>query len=152
MEEAGIFAIESSYLDSYVQLGIASGRVISLSFPRSPDADAGTDHPVLDRIKRYLEGTKEDFADIETALTMPTDRRQILETLRGIPYGEQISVEQLVRMTPGLDPDDEGDIETARSALADNPIPLIIPDHRVRDGPSGAPPGVEQKLRSLENL
>ncbi|MFB6211347.1 MAG: MGMT family protein [Halobacteriales archaeon] len=152
MEEAGIYAIESSYLDHYVQIGVASGRVINLAFPGSPDDDAGTEHPVLNRIQRYLEGANENFADVETALTMPTDRRQVLETLRGIPYGEQVSVERLVRMTPNLDPDEEDDIETARAALAANPIPLIIPDHRVRDGPSGAPPDVEQKLRSLENL
>ncbi|PSP51631.1 cysteine methyltransferase, partial [Halobacteriales archaeon QH_3_68_24] len=27
-----------------------------------------------------------------------------------------------------------------------------IPDHRVRDAPSSAPPAVEQRLRSLEGL
>ncbi|MFB6185175.1 MAG: methylated-DNA--[protein]-cysteine S-methyltransferase, partial [Haloarculaceae archaeon] len=26
------------------------------------------------------------------------------------------------------------------------------PDHRVRDGPSAAPPAVEQKLRAVEGL
>jgi methylated-DNA-[protein]-cysteine S-methyltransferase len=39
-----------------------------------------------------------------------------------------------------------------REALAANPVPLLIPDHRVRDGPSGAPPPVEQKLRAVEGL
>jgi methylated-DNA-[protein]-cysteine S-methyltransferase len=55
-------------------------------------------------------------------------------------------------MTADLDPEDDGDLTTLRTALANNPAPLVIPDHRVRDGPSAAPPPVEQKLRSLEGL
>lgn len=146
----GIYAFESSYLECAVQLGIASGKVISVSFPDLVDDDAGTDHPLLDRIARYLDGFEEDFSDVDIALTLATDQRAVLLKVREIPYGEQISVEQLTRMTPGLDPDADHDI--VRTALADNPLPLLIPDHRVRNGPSAAPPKVEQRLRSLEGL
>lgn len=151
-EEAGIYARESSYLDRHVQFGEAQGRVLSLSFPNAPDDDAVTDHALLDRIEEYLAGGEDDFADVTVALTVPTDRRAVLETVREIPYGEQVGVAKLVRMTPDGDPDDEEDVRTARSALADNPAPLLIPDHRVRDGPSAAPAEVEQRLRSLEGL
>lgn len=152
MEEAGIYAHESAYLDRYVQVGVAGSKVISLSFPATPDEEAAPDAKLLDRIDRYLEGTKDDFADVEVGLTMPTRQRSVLETLRSIPYGEQVSVEQLARMTADLDPESDEDLELVRTALAENPIPLIIPDHRVRDGPSTAPPSVEQRLRSLEGL
>jgi len=151
-EEAGIYARESSYLDRYVQFGEAQGRVLSLSFPNTPDDDAEPDHALLDRVEGFLTGTEDDFGDVTVALTVPTDRRAVLETVREIPYGEQVSVTELVRMTPEGDPDDEEDVRTARSALADNPAPLLIPDHRVRDGPSAAPAEVEQRLRSLEGL
>ena len=143
-ETAGIYARESTYLDRYVQLGIAQGRVISVSFRSVPD--------VLDRIESYLQGTEDDFTDVEIALTVPTDQRDVLQQLREVPYGDQISVEQLVRMTPGLDPDEESDHTLVREALAENPAPLLIPDHRVRDGPSAAPAPVEQKLRAVEGL
>jgi len=149
--EGGIYTRESPYLDRYVQFGEAQGRVISLSFPVEPEPDAAGDHDLLDRITAYLEGSEEDFRDVTVALTVPTDRRAVLETVREIPYGEQVSCEQLVRMTSGLDPGDD-DRRLVRSALADNPAPLLVPDHRVRDGPSAAPAGVEQKLRSLEGL
>ena len=149
-EEAGIFARETSHLDRYVQFGAAQGRVLSVTFPNAPDDEALSDHELLDRIDRYLDGVEDDFADVTVALTVPTDRRKILETVREIPYGEQVDVAQLLRMTPDGDPDDEEDVRTARSALADNPTPLLIPDHRVRDGPSGAPAPVEQKLRAVE--
>lgn len=151
--DAGIYAKESPYLDRYVQLGIASGRVLSVSFPDTSDEEAEADHPILDRIFEYLDGLEEiDFDDVEVALTVPTDQRAVLEQVREIPYGDQVSVETLARMTPGLDHEDEDDIILVRTALNENPAPLLIPDHRVRDGPSAAPPAVEQKLRSLEGL
>ncbi len=151
--DAGIYARESSYLDRYVQLGAASGRVLSVSFPDLPDEEAQEDHPVLEQIFDYLEGLEEvHFDELQVALTVPTDQRAVLEQVRGLPYGEQVRVEALARMTPELDPEDEDDLILVRTALDQNPTPLLIPDHRVRDGPSAAPPAVEQKLRSLEGL
>ncbi|MFC4549071.1 MULTISPECIES: MGMT family protein [Halorussus] len=149
---AGIFARESPYLERYVQLGIASGRVLSVSFPDAPDEEADAEHELLDRIFDYLGGVEDDFSDVEIALTMPTDQRAVLERVREIPYGEQINVETLARMTSGVDHTDEDDLNMVRTALDENPAPLLIPDHRVRDGPSAAPPTVEQRLRSLEDL
>lgn len=151
-DEAGIYAREYPYLGRYVQLGLAQTRVISVSFPNRPEADATSDHELLDRIAAYLEGDREDFADVTVALTVPTDHRRVLEAVREIPYGEDANVEQVVRMSAGMDPDDTEDMERAREALAANPAPLFVPDHRVRDGPSAAPPEVEQKLRAVEGL
>ncbi|MFB6353986.1 MAG: methylated-DNA--[protein]-cysteine S-methyltransferase [Halobacteriales archaeon] len=149
---AGIFARESEYLERFVQVGVAGDKVVSVSFPTAPDEDASGDHPLLDRIERYLEGRADDFADVAVGLTVPTDRRAVLEALRQVAYGEQVSVEKLTRLVPDLDPDEAADRELVRTALAGNPVPLVIPDHRVRDGPSAAPPEVEQRLRSLEGL
>lgn len=152
MDDPGIYARESEYLDRYVQVGYASGKVLSVSFPAEADEDAEADHPLLDRIDAYLEGEEVSFDDVEVALTLPTDRRSVLESVRQVPYGEQVSVERLARMTPGLDSEDPDDLQLVRTALDENPAPLVIPDHRVRDGPSAAPPEVEQRLRSLEGL
>jgi methylated-DNA-[protein]-cysteine S-methyltransferase len=151
-EPAGIYARESSFLDRYVQLGIAQQRVISVSFPTTLEEGASEEHDLLDRIESYLQGTTDSFDDVEIALTVPTDQRSVLEQLREVPYGDDITVEQLVRMTPGLEIDEESDHTLVREALAENPVPLLIPDHRVRDGPSAAPPPVEQKLRAVEGL
>ena len=150
--DAGIYARESAYLDGYVQVGMASGRVLSVDFPDAPDDDAGDDLPLLDRIDASLEGEREDFADVDVAMTMPTDRRDVLQVVRDVPYGDQVGVAELAGMTPGLDGDDDGDRQLVRTALAENPAPLVIPDHRVRDGLSAAPPAVEQRLRSAEGL
>ena len=149
--DAGIYARESAYLDRYVQFGEAGDRILSVSFPTQPDG-ADDSHPLLDRIEAYLGGTVEEFEDVTVGLTVPTDQRNVLEAVQQIPYGEEGSVEQVVAMTQGLGADEQDDQQQVREALAANPAPLLIPDHRVRDGPSGAPPAVEQKLRSVEGL
>jgi methylated-DNA-[protein]-cysteine S-methyltransferase len=152
MEDAGIYARESPYLERFVQVGIASGRVMSVSVPEAPEDNAEGEHELLDRIFAYLQGEEDDFADVQIALTVPTDQRKVLETVRDLPYGEQLTVGALTRMTPGLSDDEEDDQRTVRTALSENPAPLLIPDHRVRDGPSAAPSPVVQRLRSLEGL
>jgi methylated-DNA-[protein]-cysteine S-methyltransferase len=152
MDEPGIYARESPYLERFVELGYASGKAISVSFPQAAPDDAADDHALLDRVFAYLEGSHEGFDDVEVALTLPTDQRAVLEAVRNVPYGEDVSTAQLARMTPGLDGEDETDQQTVRAALAANPAPLLVPDHRVRDAPSAAPPDVEQKLRRLEEL
>ena len=151
-EVAGIYARESSFLDRCVEVGIASGRVVSVSFPGSLASEAKPDHDLLDRIFEYLEGVEDDFADVECALTVPTDQRAVLDAVRDVPYGSQVSVERLARRVSGLDADGEDDRDRIRTALDTNPVPLVIPDHRVRDAPSAAPPKIEQRLRSLEGL
>lgn len=149
---AGIYAREIPYLDTVVQLGIAQGRVLSVDFPKSADGDAASDHDLLDRIERYVQGAEDDFSDVTVAMTMQTDHRTVLEKVREIPYGENASVKQVMLMVPGRDPDDEDDRRVVREALANNPTPIFVPTHRVQDGPGSAPAHVIQKLRSLEGL
>ena len=152
MEDAGIYAREAPFLNRYVQLGYASGKLLSVDFPAQLNEGADTGHPLFDRIDAYLDGTEESFADVDIALTLPTDRRAVVETLRTVEYGESVTVDALARMTPGLDDDSEEDHRTVRAALANNPAPLVIGDHRVRDGPSATPSAVAARLHSLEGL
>jgi methylated-DNA-[protein]-cysteine S-methyltransferase len=150
-QESGVYARESRYLDRDVQLGVAQGRVLSVEFPRSVETE-DDGHELLDRIEAYLAGDRDDFADVTVAMTMPTDQRAVLEAVREIPYGEDASIQQLARLVPGFDPDDDGDLATVRDALAANPAPIFVPTHRVRGGPGGMPAAVAETLRSLEGL
>jgi methylated-DNA-[protein]-cysteine S-methyltransferase len=148
--DVGVFAREFESLGRAVEIGVAGGSVISVSFPEAPAADADPDHPLFDRIDAYLGGVADHLADVEIALTVPTDHRAVLEATRNVPYGETVALDRVVRMA-GLDPDDDADRETARTALAENPIPLLVPDHRVRDAPGGAPGAVAELLRAVES-
>jgi methylated-DNA-[protein]-cysteine S-methyltransferase len=152
MDDAGIYARSIPGFERVVQVGVAGGRVISVSFPRDPDSDAGSEHPILDRIGEYAAGEQERFEDVTIALTLPTDLQPVLEALETVPYGETVTVESLARMTPGLDAEDVGDQETVRTALGQNPAPLLIPDHRVTDGQSAAPAEVATRLREIEGI
>lgn len=145
---SGIYARYVAVLDRYVQLGEAGDKLISVSFPRESDEPA--DHPLLDRIDDYLDGEEDDFSDVDVGLTVPTTHRAVLEALRNVPYGDEISVDLLARMSAGIN--HEEDHAVVREALRNNPIPLVIPDHRVQDGPSAAPDGVRDTLRTVEGL
>ena len=150
--DAGIYARESAYLDRYVQFGEAGDRIISVAFPTQPDADSSDTHSLLDRLEEYLAGNEDAFDDVTVGLTVPTVQRTVLERVREVPYGQAVTVAKLAGMVPEMGADDEADLTTVREALSNNPVPLLLPDHRVRDGPSGAPPPVEQKLRAVEGL
>jgi methylated-DNA-[protein]-cysteine S-methyltransferase len=150
MDETGVFAREFPQVDRVVEVGVASGRVISVSFPDAVSSDADPDHPVLDRIAAALDGDPDaDLAAVEVALTVPTDRRRVLEATREIPRGETATPAQVARLAD-LDPDDEDDAATVREALAANPVPLLVPDHRVPAVAGATPPEVGSYLRDVE--
>jgi len=149
---AGIFAREFPAIDGHVQVGVAQGRVISVDFPARPQDDARPDHDLLDRVGAYFDGEPDDFRDVTVALTLPTDERRVLEALREVSYGEAVTVEQLARMTAGLDDGEEEDRRTVRDALRGNPAPVLVGDHRVRDAPGATPSDVAGLCRRVEGL
>lgn len=141
------------YLETYVQVTLVDGTVRSVSFPDEPDPDASEDHELLDRIEAYLSGTvRDDFADVPIEFDNGDTEQAVLEAVRSVPYGENASVESIARKVSHLDVERGEDHDLIREILDENDAPLIVPDHRVRDGPSGAPPSVEQRLRSLEQI
>lgn len=147
--DAGVFARESPLLGRAVQVGVAAGRAISVSFPETVPPDAGDDHPLLDRVFAYLDGEREDVTDAEVALTVPTERRRVLEAVRTVPYGRTVDLDAVARMAD-IDPEDGDDRETAVAALSENPVPLLVPDHRVEGVRGATPSAVAERLRDLE--
>jgi len=150
MSPAGIYARRFESLDSVVQLGLAGGRVIDVSFPDEIPTDAERDHELLDAVEAYLNGDSGPVEHAEIGLTVPTDQRDVLEALDSVAAGSTVTVSRLARLA-GLDPSDDTDLETVRDALRANPIPIFLPDHRVRDGQGATPPQIAAALRRLEN-
>ncbi|MFC5278579.1 MGMT family protein [Halorubrum rubrum] len=148
---SGVFAREYDAIGRAVEVGFAGGRVIAVSFPEKVPDDADGDHDVLDRVGAYLRGDRETLGDVEVGLTVPTDRRRVLDALREVPYGESASVSRLTRLA-GLDDDDAEDLDLVTGALRENPIPLFLPDHRVEGGPYATPADVRESLRRVEGL
>ena len=146
----GIYAQRFDELDTVIQLGVASGQVIDVSFPDAVPDDAAADHEVFTLIDNYLDGDRLALTDVEIALTVPTDHRQVLSALQNVSAGNTVTVSRLARLA-GMDEDSEADQTTVRDALRDNPMPLLIPDHRVRDTQGATPPDVAATLRELED-
>ena len=145
----GIYARRFDSLDTVIQLGIAGGQVIDVSFPETVPDDAETDHEVFEKIEASLDGDRLALTDVEIALTVPTDHRQVLEALQKVSAGNTVTVRRLATLA-GLDEDSEADHRTVRAALRENPMPLLIPDHRVRDAEGATPPSVAETLRKRE--
>ena len=145
----GIYAQRFDELDTVIQLGVASGQVIDVSFPETVPDDAATDHEVFTLIDDYLDGDRLALTDVEIALTVPTDHRQVLDALQNVSAGNTVTVSRLARLA-GMDEDSEEDQATVRDALQANPVPLLIPDHRVHDAQGATPPDVAATLRDLK--
>jgi methylated-DNA-[protein]-cysteine S-methyltransferase len=108
-------------------------------------------YPELRRaLERYAQGQLVDFRQFKIALGPTTEyRRRVLETARRIPYGKTVSYGELAARS--------GKPRAARavgSAMASNPIALLIPCHRVVSacgiGGFSCRTGVELKQRLLE--
>jgi len=143
---SGVFAREVDEIGRAVEVGFAGGRVISVSFPTTAPADAAADHDLLDRIEAYLAGERDAFDGVATGLTVPTDRREVLEALETIPYGEEVSVSRLTGAGRARCR------RSGRSGVGDGrpprtPIPILFPDHRVQGGPYATPGEVRAELR-----
>jgi len=145
----GIYAKRFDDLDTVVQLGVASGQVIDVSFPETVPDDAATEHAVFASIDDYLDGDRLALTGVEIALTVPTDHRQVLDALQNVSAGTTVTVSRVARLA-GMDEDSEADLATVRDALQANPVPLLIPDHRVYDVQGATPPDVAATLRDFE--
>jgi methylated-DNA-[protein]-cysteine S-methyltransferase len=118
--------------------------------PAEPGFPDGQLAALPDRIKRYALGEAEDFADVPLDLDgVPLFHRQAYGELLKVGYGETTTYGAIARTL--------GDVTLSRAvgqAMGANPVPLVIPCHRVlgADGRSGgfsSPGGVTAKMRML---
>lgn len=105
---------------------------------------------VLDRIEDYAEGEPVDFADCPLDIAgVPDFHRRCYEKLMDVRWGQTVTYGDLARHL--------GDVNLSRAvgqAMGANPIPVIIPCHRVlasdgRPGGFSAPGGATAKVRML---
>jgi methylated-DNA-[protein]-cysteine S-methyltransferase len=123
---------------------------------RVPDAELGTPtEEVLKAIaaaKRYFEGEETDFSDIRLDLdSQDAFFKQIYAAARRVGWGHTTTYGTLAKEL-GAGPEAARDVG---QAMAKNPVPLIIPCHRVlaaggKVGGFSAPGGSASKIRMLE--
>jgi methylated-DNA-[protein]-cysteine S-methyltransferase len=108
--------------------------------------------PLEENIKAYFEGTYTDFfSEIPVDLsTVNPFSRAVLTACRQVPCGQTVTYSELAKMA-----EKPKAIRAVATAVANNPIPLIIPCHRIirTDGGLGgfsAPGGIKTKKRLLD--
>ena len=107
-----------------------------------------------ERIQAHLAGQPADLTTIAIDLEgLPPFRRKVLETLRATRAGETFTYGQLARMAGS-----PGAARAVGQAMARNPLPIVIPCHRVvaADGPGGfslfGSLASKERLLALENV
>ena len=99
------------------------------------------------QIVEYLRGEREEFDVVLDWAGVDATHRHVLETLHDIaPFGTTVTYGELGRRAGVDDPRDIGVL------MARNPIPLVVPCHRVvaSDGLGGYGGGLDLKQRLLE--
>lgn len=122
---------------------------------RHPDAMPGDPppliHDAIDATRRLIEGERADLAFIAVELVDSSDfERRVYEALREVGPGETVTYGELAERVGS-----PGAARAVGMAMARNPIPVIIPCHRVlasggRSGGFSAPGGVTTKFRLLQ--
>lgn len=117
----------------------------------SRGAEPGDPDPALaERIVAYGEGDRVEFDDVPLDLGAEPDfHRQVYDDILKLKWGETTTYGDIARRL--------GDLTLSRAvgqALGRNPIPLLVPCHRVlaagnKQGGFSAPGGVASKLKML---
>jgi methylated-DNA-[protein]-cysteine S-methyltransferase len=123
---------------------------------RLPGAEPGAPTPEVAEVvvaaKRYFEGEKADFSGVTLDLDgQEAFFRQVYDAVRQLGWGQTTTYGSLAKEL-GAGPEAARDVG---QAMARNPVPLIIPCHRVlaaggKVGGFSAPGGSATKLRMLE--
>ena len=104
--------------------------------------------PVVSQLKQYFKGERKEF-DLKLSPKGTDFQKRVWEELRKIPFGKTVSYQQIANQlgNPKV-------IRAAASANGKNPIPIIIPCHRVigSDGSlTGYSGGLQRKKWLLEH-
>ncbi len=130
--------------------GETAGRVRERLAEKGGVEDNAGQGELVARIVAYAKGAEDGFGDVGLDLSaVPELNRRIYEHIRGLGWGETTTYGAIARWL--------GDVAMSRTvgtAMGQNPIPLIVPCHRVlaadgRTGGFSSPGGVRAKMEML---
>jgi methylated-DNA-[protein]-cysteine S-methyltransferase len=105
----------------------ATERRLSASAATASRAVPAEIDQLIANIQGYMTGRSVDFAAVAIDLTdVGTFEQKVYESARSIPWGQTVSYGELARQTGS-----PGAARAVGQALSRNPVPVIIPCHRV---------------------
>lgn len=133
-------------LDCYVEI-TCNTRLSSIRFIKSKNnlKEKKTFKATFE-LEQYFSGERKEFSCDVDISTLPLFTRKVLDELRKIKYGETITYSRLAEKIGSRA------YRAVGRALASNPIPIVIPCHRVvaKNGVGGYSGGVDMKKILLE--
>lgn len=112
------------------------------------DTSYGFEKMLIETIKEYFSGKTVDFENIPLNLEGTDFELKVWEVLRIIPYGERKTYSDIANII-----DKKNAQRAVGNACGKNPVPLLIPCHRVikTDGSLGGySSGIARKKKLLE--
>ena len=137
----------SDYLGLYVTVEFEDDVISSVSMTSKKPGSKPRNSKVIRSIEAYLKNGKGDFSGYKFALDgMTPFQRSVLETIFKIPAGKTMTYAEVASAAgkPGA-------ARAVGNVMASNPIPLILPCHRVvaSNGLGGFTSGLEVKRKLL---
>lgn len=138
------------------QLPEASDSLASARIQRTCSASWSEDIPdairkVIERVKQHFNGDTQDFLDVALEFDgFGAFAKQVYDAARTIPPGQTMTYGKLAKAAGHT-----GAARAVGAAMGKNPIPLIVPCHRVvaagnKPGGFSAHGGLDTKARMLE--
>ncbi|MCZ7380458.1 MAG: methylated-DNA--[protein]-cysteine S-methyltransferase [Candidatus Methanoperedens sp.] len=137
--------IFSRLLECYIEIGY-NPKLCSIRFTKRGNLKEKKTQEATFELERYFNGEKTDFSFEVDLSSLSPFTRKVLDETRKIRYGTTITYSELARNIG------TAAVRAVGGALARNPIPIIIPCHRVvaKNGIGGYSAGVGIKTRLLE--
>ncbi|ADB58472.1 methylated-DNA--[protein]-cysteine S-methyltransferase [Archaeoglobus profundus] len=134
----------------FVNVYIENGKVFKVEFSKNPVEEkfVSTTAKMLKKdLEKYFSGRRVDFRKYDVDLRVSSFVKSVLEIVKNIPYGKVVTYGYLARIL-------KTSPRAIGIALKLNPVPVIIPCHRVvaKDGLGGFSAGVwiKRELLKLE--
>jgi methylated-DNA-[protein]-cysteine S-methyltransferase len=152
-EKRTLFTVETSL--GFIAITASNKRLLFLALPTLQLSGPRPNPPpefaeIVDRVKAYCNGTRISFSNCDLDLGDATPFQAIIwEITRSIPYGETRSYRWVAEQTCKPEA-----VRAVGQALGKNPLPIIIPCHRViaSDGGLGGYNGGLEMKRCLLQL
>lgn len=135
--------------------------VLQLETQKNNDVISGKlylkdDLPIFTKTKnwldRYFTGEKPNISDLPISLSGSEFRLEVWNILREIPYGEVITYGNIAKMMAAKMNIEKMSAQAVGGAVSHNPIPIIIPCHRVigvNGKMTGYSGGLDTKIKLL---
>lgn len=138
----------SKYLSMYIVVETEDGAIKSLEMTPEKPAFKRVGSDVIRALEAYFETGTQDYSEYKLALDgMTAFQRSVLKAISKIPAGETMTYGEVAKVAgrPGA-------ARAVGNVMACNPIPLILPCHRVvaSNGLGGFAGGLDVKRKLLK--